>query len=89
MGRWLGVLHRIDSAMSYWILTKTGNFTSRTTVQRFTNLEMQTDTVKADFDTFDTYIHRRLKEDDFAKKGDRPNPGDWSEFMNHYEYFQV
>ena len=44
---------------------------------------------ETEFDAFDTEIHRRLKEDDFVNEGDNPNPGDWSEFMNHDEDFQV
>ena len=47
------------------------------------------DTVKADFNNFDTEIHRRLKEYYFANEGDKPNPEDWSDFMNHDEDFQV
>ena len=40
-GRWLGVYHRIERLMSYYILTQTGSVISRTTVQRVTNLEVQ------------------------------------------------
>ena len=89
VGRWLGMSHRIVSAMSYWILTKTGNVISRTTVQQVTNLEIQTDTVKDGFDVFNTEIHRRIKEDDFAKEGENLNPKDWLEFMNHNKDFQL
>ena len=58
-------------------------------MQRVTNLDMKTDTVKADSDAFDTETHRRLKEDDFANEGDKPNPKDCLEFMNHDEDFQM
>ena len=46
IGRWLGVAHRVGNLMSYWILTQTGRVIARTTVQRVTNLELQTDEVK-------------------------------------------
>ena len=65
------------------------NVISRTTVQQFTNLKMQADTVKADFNAFNTDIHCRLKEDDFANEGDKPNPKYWSGLMNHNKGFQV
>ena len=74
--------------MLHWILTNTGSFISRTTVQRVTNLEFQTDDVRANFDNFDAKIRRRLKEEDFPNGGDKPNPKDWAEFMNHDQGFQ-
>jgi hypothetical protein len=46
-GRWLGVSHRVGGLMAYWVLTIKGKVISRTTVQRVTNLEKQTDKVKA------------------------------------------
>ena len=33
IGCWLGVSHRVGSAMCYWILSDTGNVLARTTVQ--------------------------------------------------------
>ena len=39
VGRWLRSSHWIGSAMSYWILTKTGNVISRTTVQQVTDIK--------------------------------------------------
>jgi hypothetical protein len=46
IGRWLGVSHRVGGLMSYWVLTQTGAVISRTTVQRITNLEKETDEIK-------------------------------------------
>ena len=40
IGRWLGVSHRIGSAMCYWILNDSGNVLSRTTVQHVTRDEI-------------------------------------------------
>lgn len=43
LGRFLGVSHDIGSLMSYWVLPVSGIPISRTTVQRVTNLEAQTE----------------------------------------------
>mmetsp|Transcript_15996 Transcript_15996/g.23839 ORF Transcript_15996/g.23839 Transcript_15996/m.23839 type:complete len:1130 (+) Transcript_15996:7540-10929(+) len=41
IGRWLGVSHRVGSALCYWILTDKGTVLSRTTVQHVTTDEMK------------------------------------------------
>lgn len=40
IGRWLGVSHRIGSALCYWILNDQGNVLARTTVQHVTRDEI-------------------------------------------------
>jgi hypothetical protein len=45
-GRWLGVSHKVGNLMSYWVLTENGRVISRSTVQRITNLELQTTEVR-------------------------------------------
>ena len=47
LGRWLGVSHRVGSAMSFWILNDKCEIMSRVSVSRVTNLESETDSVKA------------------------------------------
>jgi hypothetical protein len=37
LGRWLGVSHRVGSALCYWILASSGRVLARTTVQHTTN----------------------------------------------------
>jgi hypothetical protein len=62
--RWLGVLHRVGGLMSYWVLTQTaGTVVSRTTVQRITSLEKETDKVKESIKEFDTETSCRFKEE--------------------------
>ena len=39
LGRWLGISHKIGSDMCYWLLTVSGNFIARTTVQHMTRDE--------------------------------------------------
>ena len=87
-GRWIGVSHRIESLMSYYILTQTGSVISRTTVQRVTNLEFQIDDHKAFFVEYDSEICQCFKEDNFQVEGDNPNPEDWAEFMEFDEDYQ-
>ena len=67
--------------MSYWILTKYGTVQSRTTVQKITNLERQTDEMKSAIQEFDTEISCRFN-------GAKPNPEDWSEYLQHDPDFQ-
>ena len=74
--------------MSYWLLTKTGSVISRTTVQRVTNLKLQTSDVKTKCNEFDADTSRQLKDEDFPLEGSKPNPEDWAEFINHDSDFQ-
>jgi Reverse transcriptase (RNA-dependent DNA polymerase) len=69
LGRWLGVSHRVGPAMSYWILTHGGHIVSRTTVQRVTNLELQTVDNKRMIRDFDRDIVRRLADDNHVIQG--------------------
>jgi phage shock protein A len=48
--------------MSYWFLTMQGTVISRTTVQRVTNLEKETDEVKAAVSEFDSKISQLLRK---------------------------
>jgi hypothetical protein len=66
--------------MPYWILSIRGTVFSCTTVQIITNLEKETDEVKAAVDEFDSKTSHRFKEEeDLAYDGAKPNPEDWSE----------
>jgi hypothetical protein len=89
VGRWLGVSHRVGSLMSHWILAKRGTVTSRSTVQRITILERQTDKSRKAIDEFDSEIRRMFKEDeDFGFEGSKANPEDWSECLQEDPEFQ-
>jgi hypothetical protein len=58
IGRWLGVSHRVGGLMSHWALTQNATVMSRMTVQRVTNLEKETDEMKAGIKEFDAEISR-------------------------------
>ena len=69
IGRWLGVSHRVGQLMSYWILTSGGHAISCSTVQRITNLEKQTDEIKARMSDFETSLNQRWN----AQSADLPH----------------
>jgi hypothetical protein len=74
---------------SYWILTIKGTVISRRTVQRVTALEKETNKVKAAVVEFDSEISRRFKEEeDLSYDGAKPNPADWSEYLQYHPDFQ-
>jgi len=60
IGRWLGLSKRVGPLMSYWILPRSGIPISVTTVQRITNLELQTDPVIRACDDFTQHVSQRL-----------------------------
>jgi hypothetical protein len=75
--------------MSHWTLTQGGAVISRTTVQRVTNLEKETDEIKASIQEYDTEISRQFKEEeDLTYDGAKPNPEDWSEYLENDPDFQ-
>jgi hypothetical protein len=65
LGRWLGVSHKVGTLMSFWVLTKECQVLSRTTVQRVTNLELQTQDVIDLGKAFDLAVTPRLGDPDF------------------------
>lgn len=64
LGRWLGVSHRVGKLLSYWILTEGGQVISCTTVQRLTNLEMQTMEWQARIREYEAAIASRMASPD-------------------------
>ena len=80
-GRWLGVSHKVGSLMAYYVLTDKCTVISRTTVQRVTALEDQTE-------EFDAEIKLKLNEDDYPVQGDKASPEDWAAYVDYDEDFQ-
>ena len=87
-GRWLGVAKNIGSIMTYYILQENGQIVARSTVWNPTNLEQQTDGVKATFKAFDVEIVRRNGSDDFPIEGDKPDPALWADLRETDEDFR-
>ena len=69
-------------------MTQRGTVISRSTVQRVTNLEMNTREIKETFVKFDVEIHRRLKSNERGYNGDKPNPEDWSDLLEEDAEFR-
>lgn len=67
--------------MSYWVLPDSGVPESRTTVQRVTMLESQTEANISRFATYDAKIKERFKEDRLVPKGDKHDPDEWAEIL--------
>ena len=88
IGRWLGVSHQVAGIMAFHVLAKTGSVVSRTTVQKITNLEQETNEMKARLIEFDSAISKRFKEEDLGYEGGKPNVEDWSEYLQHDPDFQ-
>ena len=82
MGRWLGVSENVGKLMTYFIMTKGGQVISRPTVQRVTNLELQTSENIARCLEFDTAILTRFENKDFIIDGAKPNPAAWADFID-------
>jgi Reverse transcriptase (RNA-dependent DNA polymerase) len=85
LGRWLGVSHRTGTLMSYWILTKECQVLSRTTVQRVTNLELQTEENVARCRAFDELINGRLGNPEYLTADGKVIPGDWQDYREQFD----
>ena len=64
-GRWLGVSHRIGSALSYHVLTEKGDVLSRTTVQHIPEEDLIKPSVQDQLKIFDENVAKRLNDDNF------------------------
>ena len=60
IGRWLGVSHRVGSAMSYWILTSTGQVISQTTVQHLTSTKVDRPHIVARINNYHIDLDKKL-----------------------------
>jgi hypothetical protein len=70
LGRWLGVSHRRGPLMTYWILTSHGDIISCDSVQRVTNVELDTDEIKQATQDYTNQVTPRLQ----AAAGNIPMP---------------
>ena len=66
IGRWLGVSHRVGSAMCYYILKSNGNVVSRTTVQRIPEIDRDKDDIKAKMSTFTEEVTESMRAENFV-----------------------
>jgi hypothetical protein len=87
-GRWLGVAENLGSIMTYYVLQQNGKIVARSTVWNPTNLEQQTDDVKATFKAFDDEIAQRKGSEDLPVEGDKPDPALWADLKETDEDFR-
>ena len=80
-GRWLGVAPHQGNLMCYHILNQKGNVIARSSVQRVTQLELQTTEYKALFESYDDSIKDKLKCKDRSYDGGKPHPEDWADLL--------
>ena len=77
IGRWLGVSHRVGSAMCYWILTSMGTIISRTTVQHITKEETMNDDIMDEIRLFHTELDNNIGQDQYVH-----NDHEFSSYIN-------
>ena len=65
-GRWLGVSHRIGSALCYWVIDAKGQVLACTTVQHVTDQELKSDDIRTQFEHLDSGLTERLRDDNFV-----------------------
>ena len=84
---WLGVTHHVGSQMCYHVLTQNRTVIARSSVQRVTNVEADTEANKQLFSTFDAEITCRLCTGDLPVDGDKPDPVLWADIMENDDDF--
>ena len=82
LARFLGVSHQVGYLLSYWVLPSSGIPMSRTTVQRVTNLESQTEQCKKRFSVYDKRIAERFNENYLQNNNDKPAVELWEELAD-------
>jgi hypothetical protein len=82
LGKWIGVSKSTGSLMSYYVLPITRVPVSRTTVQRVTELEKQTEASNQQrIAAFDKVIAGRFHEGCLVTAGGKPDLAAWSELL--------
>lgn len=66
IGRWLGVSHRVGSALCYWILTNNGKVIARTTVQHVTKLETETRDIQQKIRDYHVSLNNHIGAEEFT-----------------------
>jgi hypothetical protein len=70
IGQWLGVSHRVGSALCYWILLSTGRVLARTTVQHVMTKYIAMDEVQEKFQEFNNELSNVMGNDHCIADGD-------------------
>jgi len=73
IGRWLGISHRVGSAMCYWVLNSKGNVLARSTVQHVTKEELRITEADQQLQEFDVKVAEKMKDKDHVVKPSAEN----------------
>ena len=65
LGRWLGVSHRVGSALCYHVIKENGSVESRTTVQHVPMEDLLKPDIEEQVQVFNDNLSNRLKDDNF------------------------
>jgi len=87
LGIFLGVADVVYNIHSFYILPESGIPIVAGTVQRVTQLELQTDANKQRIKSFNDKIADRFKEEHLQYDGDKPNLDDWGDLYEDDEDF--
>ena len=77
IGRWLGVAHRVGSALCYWVLSDKGQIYARTTVQHITQEELQKPEIQQLIRSYQSLLETTIGTDEFVTDMDG-----WDAFVN-------
>ena len=77
IGRWLGVSHRVGSAMCYWILTETGSVIAWTTVQHIMVDESKQEETIQRINDYQSRLDDKLGDDQYIDSSE-----DFTAFIN-------
>ena len=80
LGRWLGVSHRVGSALCYWIISEKGKVLSQTTVQHLTAEEPRDPNIQERIRYYHGSLEDELVSEDFGTSLDG-----YGSFINDYE----
>ena len=81
IGRFLGIADSASNIMTYHILPPSGIPVTAGTVQRITQLELQTDAVKERTTAFTEKIAVKFKEGRLQQDGDKPDLAAWEDLL--------
>jgi hypothetical protein len=70
LARWLGVLHRVGSDLSYWLITESGKVISKTSVENVTRDDYLQADKKLEIETFNDRLAMSLDDANFIVKGE-------------------
>jgi hypothetical protein len=71
LGRWLGVSHRVGSALCYWILASSGRVLARTTVQHVTTEDMASSEMQSKMQQFNLDLNNVVGDENCVAHGRR------------------